>query len=103
MTNENNKANSQTEHYLANPLNAFSLIRRMHEDWTQWQHYMEKSVGVTQVEYLKQQRELLPTSTDLEEAADSISRIVGTYDIKVSDMVKGLLDGKQHKWVNIKL
>ncbi|KAL7728699.1 hypothetical protein ACLKA6_004075 [Drosophila palustris] len=96
MTEENKKANSQTEHYLANPLNAFSLIRRMHQDWTHWQHYMEQPVGEAQVEYLKGKGELLPSSTDLEEAADSIHRIVGTYDLKVSDMVKGLLNGKQY-------
>lgn len=100
MTDENKKANSQTELYLANPLNAFSLIRRMHHDWTHWQHYMQQPLGEAQVEFLNRKRELLPSSTDLEEAAESIHRIVGTYDLKVSDMAKGLINGKQYKWVD---
>ncbi|KAH8381623.1 hypothetical protein KR093_009551 [Drosophila rubida] len=96
MSNENKLALNQTEHYLANPLNAFSLIRRMHQDWTHWQHYMQQEVGAKQVEFLKEKRLLLPTSTDLDEAAASIYRIHATYDIKVSDMATGLLNDKQY-------
>ncbi|KAH8311401.1 hypothetical protein KR044_006108 [Drosophila immigrans] len=96
MRNENQRALNETEHYLANPLNAFSLIRRMHQDWTHWQYYMEQELGRKHVDFIKATRPLLPTNTDLEEAAASIHRIHATYDIKVSDMANGLLNGKQY-------
>lgn len=97
MRTQSDQAVLETEHYLSNPINAFALIRRMHEDWTRWQHYMEQPVGVQQVELLKQQRQLLPTSTDLEEASTAIDRIQTTYDLRVSDMAQGLLNGRQYK------
>ncbi|XP_034116500.1 prolyl 4-hydroxylase subunit alpha-2-like isoform X2 [Drosophila albomicans] len=96
MRKENQLALNQTEHYLANPLNAFSLIRRMQQDWTHWQYYMQQEVGLKQLNFVKEMQQLLPTSTDLEEAAASIYRIHSTYDMKVSDIVKGLLNGKQY-------
>lgn len=87
----------ETEHFVSNPLNAFALIRRMHEDWTRWQHYMEQPVGVQQIDYLKQQRYQLPTGTDLEEASTAIYRIQSTYGLRVSDIAKGLLNGREYK------
>lgn len=88
-----------TVQYLSNPLNAFSLIRRMHQDWIHWQQYMEQPVGKQQVNYLQQMREQLPTSTDLEEAGAALHRIHITYDITISDMAQGLLNGKKYKYV----
>lgn len=97
MRTQSAQAMLETEHYLSNPINAFALIRRMHEDWTRWQHYMEQPVGVEQVEYLKQQRDQLPTSIDLEEASSAIDRIQSTYGLKAADMALGLLNGRQYK------
>ncbi|KAH8417495.1 hypothetical protein KR222_001153 [Zaprionus bogoriensis] len=96
MRVESDKGMLETEHYLSNPLNAFGLIRRMHEDWTHWQQYMEQPVGAQQLDYIKQQRENLPSGTDLEEAATAIGRIQTTYGLNVSDMVKGRLNGRQY-------
>ncbi|XP_064549509.1 prolyl 4-hydroxylase subunit alpha-2 [Drosophila montana] len=96
MRAESNKAMSHTEHYVSNPLNAFSLIRRMHEDWTHLQLYMEQPVGKRQMDYVNLKRHQLPSSTDLEEAAAAIHRIQATYDLQVSDMAAGLLNGKQY-------
>ncbi|ALC47610.1 CG31021, partial [Drosophila busckii] len=86
MRAENDKAKQQTESYLSNPLNAFALIRRMHQDWLYWRLYMEQPVGHEQAAYVPQMQQHLPTSTDLEEAAASIHRIQLTYDMKAADM-----------------
>lgn len=36
---------NKSEEYLFNPLNGFSLIRRMHNDWPQIELFMTKPVG----------------------------------------------------------
>ncbi|EDV90577.1 GH14105 [Drosophila grimshawi] len=90
------KAQQDSVAHLSNPLNSFSLIRRMHEDWIHWQKYMKQPVGQQQVKYLNEQREQLPSSTDLQEAAEALYRIHVTYDLKISDMAKGLLNGRQY-------
>lgn len=99
MRKENGKALDNPVHYLSNPLNAFSLIRRMHQDWTHWQHYMQQPVGEQQVSHVQLRREQLPSSTDMEEAGDALHRILVTYDLNVSDMAQGLLNGKKYKYV----
>ncbi|TDG43158.1 hypothetical protein AWZ03_010423 [Drosophila navojoa] len=96
MRMENDKALDDPIQYLSHPLNAYSLIRRMHQDWTHWQHYMKQPVGEQQVSYVQQRREQLPSSTDLEEAGDALHRILVTYDLNVSDMARGLLNGKKY-------
>ncbi|XP_039493323.1 prolyl 4-hydroxylase subunit alpha-2-like [Drosophila santomea] len=93
---ENDKARSSTEEYLSNPLNSFSLIRRMNRDWIIWQLYLDDSVGVSQVERIQELREHMPTHTDVEEAVSALDRIQHTYGLKVSEMTHGLLNGKQY-------
>lgn len=97
MLQENFKARSSTEEYLSNPLNAFSLIRRMNRDWTVWQLYMEDPVGLKQVDKTQELREHMPTGTDLEEAVTALDRIQNTYGLKIADIANGNLNGKQYK------
>ncbi|KAH8382956.1 hypothetical protein KR009_005997 [Drosophila setifemur] len=93
---ESEKARSNTEEYLSNPLNAFSLIRRMNRDWLVWQMYMEDPVGLTQVDKVQELREQMPTGTDVEEAVTALDRIQSTYDLQVGHIASGLLNGKQY-------
>ncbi|XP_070137453.1 prolyl 4-hydroxylase subunit alpha-2 isoform X2 [Drosophila bipectinata] len=93
---ENQKARSTTVDYLSNPLNSFSLIRRMNRDWLIWQLYMEDQVGLTQADKIQSLREEMPTSTDVEEAVSALDRIQVTYGLKVEDIAKGLLNGNQY-------
>ncbi|XP_017020916.1 prolyl 4-hydroxylase subunit alpha-1 [Drosophila kikkawai] len=96
MLQENFKARSSTEEYLSNPLNSFSLIRRMNSDWTVWQLYMEDPVGLKQVDKIQELREHMPTSTDVEEAVTALDRIQSTYGLKIADIANGNLNGKQY-------
>ncbi|KAH8313522.1 hypothetical protein KR067_007435 [Drosophila pandora] len=93
---ENQKARSSTVDYLSNPLNSFSLIRRMNRDWVIWQLFMEDPVGVTQADKIQSLREEMPTSTDVEEAVTALDRIQITYGLKVEDIASGFLNGKQY-------
>ncbi|KAH8232377.1 hypothetical protein KR032_004994, partial [Drosophila birchii] len=96
MSQDNFKARSSTEEYLSNPLNSFSLIRRMNRDWTVWQLYMEDPVGLNQVDRIQELREHMTTSTDVEEAVTALNRIQSTYGLKIGDIANGNLNGKQY-------
>ncbi|XP_030370545.1 prolyl 4-hydroxylase subunit alpha-2-like [Scaptodrosophila lebanonensis] len=92
----NNQARLNTEEYLSNPINSFALIRRMQRDWTFWQLYMEQPIGEDQVDFVEQKRNQLPSTTDLEEAATAVHRIVATYDLQPLEMADGILNGKRY-------
>ncbi|XP_017131037.1 prolyl 4-hydroxylase subunit alpha-2 [Drosophila elegans] len=96
MRLENDRARSSTEEYLSNPLNSFSLIRRMNRDWMMWQLYMDDPVGLSQVEKVQELREHMPTNTDVEEAVTALDRIQSTYGLKVAHIAQGLLNEKQY-------
>ncbi|XP_017039324.1 prolyl 4-hydroxylase subunit alpha-2 isoform X2 [Drosophila ficusphila] len=96
MRLENDRARGSTEEYLSNPLNSFSLIRRMNRDWMIWQLFMDDPVGITQMEKIQELREHMPTNTDVEEAVTALDRIQSTYGLKVAEIAHGLLNGKQY-------
>lgn len=85
------------EEYLANPLNAFSLIRRLQQDWPKWLEYLQG--GATQTAIFKMQNLLLTNQAsseqDLLQAAEGLLRIERIYDLETSHMTKGLLLNKQ--------
>ncbi|TDG43159.1 hypothetical protein AWZ03_010424 [Drosophila navojoa] len=86
----------QVENYISNPINAFSLLRRMHEDWQDWNVFMETSVGQSQVNFFNQARAELPTSADLYDACATLFRLQVVYELTVKDMTRGILNGKQY-------
>ncbi|XP_002020441.2 prolyl 4-hydroxylase subunit alpha-2 [Drosophila persimilis] len=96
MRQESKKAQDSMEEYLSNPLNSFSLIRRMHRDWTLWQMFLEDPVGPAQLDRIQELREQMPSSTDLEEAVTALDRIQSTYGLEVADISRGILDGRQY-------
>ncbi|XP_020811532.1 prolyl 4-hydroxylase subunit alpha-2-like isoform X2 [Drosophila serrata] len=96
MRLENNKAQMDAISYLSNPLNGFSLIRRLQEDWVGWRQYMNQTVGATQMRNLDTWSREFPMKEDLQDACEGIFRIQRHYDLKVNDIVGGKLQGRQH-------
>ncbi|XP_017874258.1 PREDICTED: prolyl 4-hydroxylase subunit alpha-2-like [Drosophila arizonae] len=96
MQARSNEALHQVENYISNPINAFSLLRRMHEDWQEWNVFMETSVGQSQVNFFNKARQELPTTADLYEACSSMYRLQKAYNLTVKDMSRGILNGKQY-------
>ncbi|XP_030080740.1 prolyl 4-hydroxylase subunit alpha-2-like isoform X2 [Drosophila hydei] len=94
---ESNEAVTQMENYVSNPINSFSLIRRMHEDWHDWKIFMESSIGQSQVAFLNKAKLQFPTKTDLNEASSSIVRLQKMYNLTAKDMARGVLNGKQYE------
>lgn len=97
MQSRSNEALHQVENYISNPINAFSLLRRMHEDWQEWNVFMETSVGQSQVKFFNKARQELPTTADLYEAYSSMYRLQKAYNLTVKDMSRGILNGKQYE------
>ncbi|XP_030371061.1 prolyl 4-hydroxylase subunit alpha-2-like [Scaptodrosophila lebanonensis] len=96
MDVERAKAQLDKMQYVSNPINSFSLIRRLHRDWKKWQVYMEQPLGKEQMAFFEQHRHNLPTDKDMSAVADAIHRIQTTYFLEASDMASGLLNGKQY-------
>ncbi|KAH8232589.1 hypothetical protein KR032_009965 [Drosophila birchii] len=81
------EANQDAELYLSNPLNAFRLIRHMHQDWVSWQVYMEKPVAPEAVENLERLLPQLPQEKVYKQAAKDVHDLTQFYAYKPSDLV----------------
>ncbi|XP_022212320.2 prolyl 4-hydroxylase subunit alpha-2 [Drosophila obscura] len=84
---EIDEANEDPELYLSNPLNAFRLIRHMHQDWVSWQVYMEQQVGPDQVAKLERILPQLPQRQDFQRAAQTMQSLVEFYAYEPSSLV----------------
>ncbi|XP_017000435.2 prolyl 4-hydroxylase subunit alpha-1-like isoform X1 [Drosophila takahashii] len=96
MRSENKKGRQDPISYLSNPLNSFSLIRRLNQDWIKWRKYMEQPAGFSQLINFDSWRDELPTQTDLWEACTGVIRIQSTYNLDIAAFVKGKINGKQY-------
>ncbi|XP_041565258.1 prolyl 4-hydroxylase subunit alpha-2-like [Drosophila elegans] len=96
MRAENEKGRLDPIAYLSNPLNGFSLIRRLYQDWSKWRKYMEQPVGILQIQNLDNLLVELPSKLDLWDACAGIIRIQSTYNLGIGDFISGKLDGKQY-------
>ncbi|KAM8708483.1 hypothetical protein ACLKA7_015458 [Drosophila subpalustris] len=84
------------EEYVANPLNAFALLRRLQQDWPKWVAYLEGGATRDNIEQIKLKLEKAPSERDLHLAIDGLLRIESFYDLEASHMAKGLLLGNQY-------
>ncbi|KAH8363551.1 hypothetical protein KR084_011574 [Drosophila pseudotakahashii] len=96
MRSENIKGRQDVISYLSNPLNSFSLIRRLQQDWMKWRKYMEQPAGISQMINFDSWRDELPTKTDLWEACTGVIRIQSIYNLGIADLVNGKINGKQY-------
>jgi len=86
------------EEFVAHPLNSFSLIRRLHEDWSYLELYMSKPVGEVHVENIRRLvKEEAPQEVDVKDAMNAFVRIRGYYGLTAGNLTKGLIDGRQYK------
>ncbi|XP_044315661.1 prolyl 4-hydroxylase subunit alpha-1 [Drosophila rhopaloa] len=83
-------------HYVSNPLNSIRLVRRTREDWPKVIAYIrnQESVKVPNEEMHKLVNRT-PNAEDMQEALFGMDRIEHFYDLKSSDMAKGLVAAQQ--------
>lgn len=85
------------EEFVAHPLNAFSLIRRLHEDWTQAELLMLNQVGLEHLQAIETGLdEAQPSDNDLNDAIGGIISLQQFYNLQPSDIANGLLMGQQY-------
>ncbi|KAI8041514.1 hypothetical protein M5D96_005779, partial [Drosophila gunungcola] len=84
--------------FVAHPLNGFSLIRRLHEDWTDTELLMSKKVGLSNLEAIKKGLdEAQPTDQDLDDAIMGVLLLHRFYNLQPVDIANGVLGGQNAK------
>ncbi|KAI5636140.1 2OG-Fe(II) oxygenase superfamily domain-containing protein [Phthorimaea operculella] len=88
---EHRKAMEDVPNYLGNPINAFTLIKRLTKDL----HDIDKIVYKEFEKYNSFNRKnmSLPSEEDLQGAAHALTRLQVTYKLQVKDLAKGLING----------
>uniref|UniRef100_A0A0P5RN90 procollagen-proline 4-dioxygenase n=1 Tax=Daphnia magna TaxID=35525 RepID=A0A0P5RN90_9CRUS len=84
--------------YLANPVNAFLLVKRLTSDWKKIEEVMTQNVGSAFVKNLTQHRTDLrfPSDEDLNGAAVALMRLQDTYKLDTHALANGNLLGKTY-------
>ncbi|XP_041449989.1 prolyl 4-hydroxylase subunit alpha-2-like [Drosophila obscura] len=90
------KSLTEREKYVSNPLNAFGLMRRTHQDWPKWHNYINNTVGRGKVQSLDDILAKAPDSQDMKEALVGMQRIERTYGLQAYDLAKGRLQDRQY-------
>ncbi|XP_017030933.2 prolyl 4-hydroxylase subunit alpha-1 [Drosophila kikkawai] len=91
-----NQSPEERLEYVSNPLSAFSLVRRTHEDLPKWNKQFQKEMELTNKVVLDELVAYIPDSQDFLEAALGIQRIERIYDLRIDDLAKGILQDKQY-------
>ncbi|XP_020817859.1 prolyl 4-hydroxylase subunit alpha-1-like [Drosophila serrata] len=86
----------ETLEYVSNPLSAFSLVRRTHEDLPKWHQRFQKEMKLADTMVLDDLLAKVPDSQDFLEAALGIQRIERIYDLRIDDLATGRLQNKQY-------
>ncbi|KAH8372129.1 hypothetical protein KR093_010115, partial [Drosophila rubida] len=84
------------EEYVANPLNAFALLRRLQQDWPKWLSYLQDDATRELLRLMQLQLAKAPSALDLKLATEGLLRIESFYDLEASHMAKGLLLQQQY-------
>ncbi|XP_016927002.4 prolyl 4-hydroxylase subunit alpha-2 [Drosophila suzukii] len=84
------------EKYVANPLNAFSLMRRTHQDLPKWHNYSQQYVGMEELYALEEILAKVPDEKDMEYFLREMHRLEKIYDLEATDLARGRLQNKQH-------
>ncbi|XP_017059163.1 prolyl 4-hydroxylase subunit alpha-1 [Drosophila ficusphila] len=85
------------EEFVAHPLNGFSLIRRLHEDWTHIELFMAQGVGQESLKAIqKGLEEGRPTDQDLDDAIAGIRAMCRFYNLQPDDIARGIFLGQEY-------
>jgi len=93
-----NEAITDVTKYLANPINAYLIVKRLTADWREVENVMSENLGTAYIQNLTLQREVLhfPTDEDLSGAAVALMRLQDTYELDTHALAKGELLGKKY-------
>ncbi|XP_073819895.1 prolyl 4-hydroxylase subunit alpha-2-like [Musca autumnalis] len=98
---QHEKAASDVEDYLGNPINAFTLIERVVSDWMDVNDLLKfEDISEELMHSLTQLREnsTLPDENELKGAILGLARLQDIYDIETQDMANGKGYGQPLNW-----
>ncbi|EFX85841.1 hypothetical protein DAPPUDRAFT_208740 [Daphnia pulex] len=92
------EASADVSKYLANPINAYLLVKRLTSDWKQVEGVMTQNVGPAFIQNITQHRSVLrfPSDEDLNGAAAALMRLQDTYKLDTHALAEGKLLGKKY-------
>ncbi|KAH8368744.1 hypothetical protein KR084_010600 [Drosophila pseudotakahashii] len=85
----------EKEEYVANPLNAYPLLRRLNQDWPKWLRYIKLAIATRKIKEMEVHLKSAPNEDDLKVALKGMTRIEQFYDQHADDLTKGFLMGKK--------
>ncbi|CAH1970367.1 unnamed protein product [Acanthoscelides obtectus] len=95
---QHNKATEDVESYVANPLNAYTLVKRMTTDWQEVESLITTDVSkdyMANISYAKENMKF-PTDEDLNGAAAAVIRLQDTYRLDTASLARGELNGVKY-------
>ncbi|KAJ8675754.1 hypothetical protein QAD02_011540 [Eretmocerus hayati] len=97
-TREHDEASRNVQQYLANPINAYLLVKRLTSDWKRVEQLITEDVGKSFVSNITGARRDLkfPTEEDLNGAAVALMRLQDTYKLDTAQVARGVLNGVQY-------
>ncbi|XP_060526427.1 prolyl 4-hydroxylase subunit alpha-1 isoform X2 [Cylas formicarius] len=95
---QHDRATQDVQSYLANPINAYTLVKRLTTDWSQVEALIATNVNadaLANISYFRDTMEF-PTDEDLNGAAVALTRLQDTYRLETSSLARGELNGVKY-------
>lgn len=92
---QHKRANEDVQLYISNPINAYTLVKRLTTDWNQIESLVQTDLSrdfMENVTYVKETMKF-PTDEDLNGAAVALTRLQDTYRLDTSELARGELNG----------
>ncbi|XP_022906186.2 prolyl 4-hydroxylase subunit alpha-1 [Onthophagus taurus] len=95
---QHDKASKDVQSYIANPINAYLLVKRLTTDWKQAETLITTNIGNDFIANLTAYRDYLkfPSDEDLNGAAVALTRLQDTYQLDTSSLARGELNGVKY-------
>uniref|UniRef100_A0A8C4V2Z0 procollagen-proline 4-dioxygenase n=1 Tax=Falco tinnunculus TaxID=100819 RepID=A0A8C4V2Z0_FALTI len=91
------KSTSDPEGYLAHPVNAYKLVKRLNTDWLELENLVLQDTTNGFITNLTIQRQFFPTEEDETGAAKALMRLQDTYKLDPETLSRGNLPDSTHE------
>ncbi|XP_064243616.1 prolyl 4-hydroxylase subunit alpha-2 isoform X5 [Passer domesticus] len=91
------KSASDPEGYLAHPVNAYKLVKRLNTDWLELENLVLQDTTNGFIANLTIQRQFFPTEEDETGAAKALMRLQDTYKLDPETLSRGHLPGTKYR------
>ncbi|CAG9863081.1 unnamed protein product [Phyllotreta striolata] len=95
---QHDRAMEDVTEYISNPINAYTLVKRLTTDWDNVEALMATQVStdyLNNITFFKETR-MFPNNEDLNGAAVALTRLQDTYKLDTSSLARGELNGVKY-------